>query len=152
MSMIGHNNPFVSINALSNDDKKKVKNVIYALNDSLTRVAAERELQKQAIEEVFDELGIDKKIVRRMAKVYYKANYNTELEMGNEVRRGFEIGYVGSTGRSTGPHLHFELRKDGVYVDPYSSKIQLDLWNMRDSDSGLLTRDILLLGTPILSE
>jgi DNA-directed RNA polymerase subunit N (RpoN/RPB10) len=80
MAGIGHNNPFVSINALSNDDKKKVKNVIYALNDSLTRVAAERELQKQAIEEVFDELGIDKKIIRRMAKVYYKANYNTELE------------------------------------------------------------------------
>jgi murein DD-endopeptidase MepM/ murein hydrolase activator NlpD len=87
-------------------------------------------------------------------RTYYAhlSNYNTELEMGNEVRRGFEIGYVGSTGRSTGPHLHFELRKDGVYVDPYSSKIQLDLWNMRDSDSGLLTRDILLLGTPILSE
>ena len=69
--------------------------------------------------------------------------------MGNEVRRGLEIGYVGSTGRSTGPHLHFELRKDGVYVDPYSTKTQLDLWNMRDSDSGLLTREILLLGTPI---
>ncbi len=87
-------------------------------------------------------------------RTYYAhlSAYNTELELGNEVRRGFEIGYVGSTGRSTGPHLHFELRKDGVYVDPYSSKTQLDLWNMRDSDSGLLTREILLLGTPILTE
>ena len=87
-------------------------------------------------------------------RTYYAhlSAYNTELELGNEVRRGFEIGYVGSTGRSTGPHLHFELRKDGVYLDPYSTKSELDLWNMRDSDSGLLTREILLLGTPILSQ
>ena len=77
------------------------------------------------------------------------SNYNNELELGNEVRRGFEIGYVGSTGRSTGPHLHFELRKDGIYVDPYASKTQLDLWSMRDNESGQLTREILLLGSPI---
>jgi len=86
-------------------------------------------------------------------RTYYAhlSNYNVELEVGNEVRRGLEIGYVGSTGRSTGPHLHFELRKDGVYVDPYATKTQLDLWNMRDSDSGLLTREILLLGTPLVN-
>ncbi|WP_231970393.1 M23 family metallopeptidase [Polynucleobacter necessarius] len=77
------------------------------------------------------------------------SNYNSELELGNEVRRGLEIGYVGSTGRSTGPHLHFELRKDGIYVDPYGPKTQLDLWSMRDNESGQLTREILLLGSPI---
>ncbi len=77
------------------------------------------------------------------------SNYNVELELGNEVRRGFEIGYVGSTGRSTGPHLHFELRKNGIYVDPYGPKTQLDLWSMRDDESGQLTREILLLGSPI---
>jgi murein DD-endopeptidase MepM/ murein hydrolase activator NlpD len=84
-------------------------------------------------------------------RTYYAhlSNYNVELQVGNEVRRGLEIGYVGSTGRSTGPHLHFELRKDGVYVDPYALKTQLDLWNMRGGDSGLLTREILLLGTPL---
>jgi murein DD-endopeptidase MepM/ murein hydrolase activator NlpD len=79
------------------------------------------------------------------------SSFNAELELGNEVRRGFEIGNVGVTGRSTGPHLHFELRKDGVYVDPYAAKMQLDLWSMRDDESGLLTKEILLLGSPILN-
>ena len=82
-------------------------------------------------------------------RTYYAhlSSFNVDLELGHEVRRGFEIGYVGVTGRSTGPHLHFELRKDGVYVDPYNPKMQLDLWSMRDSESGQLTKAILLLGS-----
>lgn len=37
---------------------------------------------------------------------------------GQVVRKGDVIGYVGSTGRSTGPHLHYEVRIDGAAVDP----------------------------------
>lgn len=82
-------------------------------------------------------------------RTYYAhlSNYNNELAVGNDIRRGIEIGYVGSTGRSTGPHLHYELRKNGIYVDPYNPKIQLDLWSMRPSDSGQFTKQLLLLGT-----
>jgi murein DD-endopeptidase MepM/ murein hydrolase activator NlpD len=42
--------------------------------------------------------------------------------MGTRVRGGQVIGYVGSTGLSTGPHLHYELYKGGVPVDPLSVK------------------------------
>ena len=37
---------------------------------------------------------------------------------GKSVKRGDLIGYVGSTGLSTGPHLHYEIHKDGKPVDP----------------------------------
>jgi murein DD-endopeptidase MepM/ murein hydrolase activator NlpD len=37
---------------------------------------------------------------------------------GQTVVRGQVIGYVGSTGKSTGPHCHYEVRKKGVKVDP----------------------------------
>lgn len=40
------------------------------------------------------------------------------VEAGQEVRAGAQIARVGSTGRSTGPHLHFEIRRDGAAIDP----------------------------------
>jgi len=44
----------------------------------------------------------------------------TNTKVGATVTRGTMIGAVGSTGRSTGSHLHFEVRKDGTLVDPLS--------------------------------
>ena len=41
-----------------------------------------------------------------------------EIAVGDKVTRGQLIGYIGSTGRSTGPHLHYETRVDGDAVDP----------------------------------
>jgi len=39
------------------------------------------------------------------------------IKVGDKVRRMQVIGYVGSTGRSTGPHLHFSASRDGVFFD-----------------------------------
>lgn len=48
----------------------------------------------------------------------YAHNYRTTVPAGWRVRRGERIAFVGTTGISRGPHLHFELRENGHPLDP----------------------------------
>ena len=49
--------------------------------------------------------------------------YASGIRAGVRVQQGQIIGYVGSTGRSTGPHLHYEVLKDGTHVNPMKLKM-----------------------------
>ncbi len=51
-------------------------------------------------------------------KTLYGHMLKFNVKVGEKVKRGQIIGYVGSTGLSTGPHLHYEVMKDGVKVNP----------------------------------
>ena len=80
MSVIGHNQSNVNVNSLTTEQKQQLKKAIQELNDSMTRAAAERELQKETTNETCDKLGIDKKLFRRMARAYFKANFKDEVQ------------------------------------------------------------------------
>ena len=41
-----------------------------------------------------------------------------KTKAGQRVKRGEVIGYVGNSGKSTGPHLHYEVHKSGIPIDP----------------------------------
>jgi len=56
------------------------------------------------------------------SKYAHMARFNVKL--GQKVKRGEVIGFVGNTGKSTGPHVHYEVRKNNKPVNPINFFIQ----------------------------
>jgi murein DD-endopeptidase MepM/ murein hydrolase activator NlpD len=48
----------------------------------------------------------------------YGHMYKIKVKAGEKIKRGEIIGWVGSTGKSTGPHCHYEVHKNGQHIDP----------------------------------
>ena len=54
------------------------------------------------------------------------SRFAPRLAQGQSVETRQLVGYVGSTGRSTGPHLHFSAKRNGIFIDPLSLKLDGD--------------------------
>ena len=54
--------------------------------------------------------------------IYYYAHFRDKLtfKIGDKIKKGQVLGYMGNTGNSFGAHLHLGIKKNGVYVDPLS--------------------------------
>jgi len=48
----------------------------------------------------------------------HMSNFNRQARLGTRVKQGQVIGYVGQSGLASGPHLHYEYRKNGVHMNP----------------------------------
>jgi murein DD-endopeptidase MepM/ murein hydrolase activator NlpD len=56
-------------------------------------------------------------------RYYHLSKFAAGMRAGRQVRQKEIIGYVGTTGLSTGPHLHFALTRNGVFVDPAKMQV-----------------------------
>ncbi len=59
-----------------------------------------------------------------VSKYKHLSRFELRIPKGAEVKRGQVIGYVGATGAATGPHLHFELIRNGVQINPESFRLE----------------------------
>ena len=63
----------------------------------------------------------------RYSTVYaHIKNFKRNLRKGDRVQQGDIIGYVGSSGLATGPHLHYEFRINGIHRNPLTVKLPDD--------------------------
>jgi murein DD-endopeptidase MepM/ murein hydrolase activator NlpD len=60
---------------------------------------------------------------------FYGHNSSHRVREGQRVRRGEVIAYIGTTGRTTGPHVHYEVHVKGVISNPM--KYAIDTSNVR---------------------
>ena len=71
-------------------DKKDILNVLKELSNSMTRIEAEREYIKEAVEAASEKFQLPKKQLRKMAKVYHKNTFADELTEMEEFQQLYE--------------------------------------------------------------
>lgn len=65
-------------------DKKKIKDALFEISNSLTRMEAERELIKEIIQDLSEEYDLPKKHINKIARAYHKQNFNQQVTDSEE--------------------------------------------------------------------
>lgn len=86
----------------------------------------------------------------------HMSRFQSDININSAVRAGKIIGYVGSTGRSTGPHLHYEVRVNNQAVDPSTTALparvlnKTELANFKNSFGQLDTKLAVIRSLPVM--
>lgn len=66
-------------------DRKKIKDALQEISDSMTRIEAERDLIKDIVNDVNDNFKLPKKYINKMARIYHKQNFAKEQQETDEL-------------------------------------------------------------------
>ncbi len=81
----------MSVNEISNPaDREKLLKVIREVSDSMARSQSEKDYIREAIADISKQLQLPKKIVAKMAKVYFKQNYDEEVAVQDQFETLYE--------------------------------------------------------------
>ena len=75
---------------LGTTDKARLLTALKELDDSMTRVDVEKDIQKTIKGNVCEELGLKKKVLTRLAKVFHNQNFSEEVELDEEFSKLYE--------------------------------------------------------------
>jgi methyl-accepting chemotaxis protein len=69
---------------ITDKDRKDIQNALREMSDSMTRVSAEKDLQKDIAQKILDEIGVPKREFNKLAKIYHASNLMEEAARNEE--------------------------------------------------------------------
>jgi len=84
---------------LTEQQKKDIKNCLQEISNSYTRIEAERDLIKDVLQRMAEEFELNKKLSRRLAKVYHKRNIAEEIAANEELTDTYDQIVPQATGQ-----------------------------------------------------
>ena len=69
---------------ITQEDRQKVQGALREMSDSMTRVAAEKDLQKDIAQRMLDEVGVNKAAFNKLARIYHASNLMEEAAKNEE--------------------------------------------------------------------
>jgi hypothetical protein len=76
---------------LNDKQRVAVKGCLQEISNSMTRIEAERDLIKEILQRMADEFDMNKKLSRRLAKVYHKRNIAEEIAANDELTETYDL-------------------------------------------------------------